>query len=109
MQKNLVSLTNLREDIEMKKKLLSVILTSAMIATLLVGCGKEEEVTTDPAATTEDVAPTEAAATTDDADATVAAEGKVFNIYCWNEEFQSRVKDYYPDYVDNGDGTGKNR
>lgn len=37
----------------------------------------------------------------------VAEEGKVFNIYAWNDEFQSRVKSYYPGYVDNGDGTGK--
>lgn len=27
-----------------------------------------------------------------------AAEGKVLNIYVWNEEFQSRVRDYYPGY-----------
>lgn len=33
--------------------------------------------------------------------------GKVLNIYCWNTEFQDRVKAYYSDYKDNGDGTGK--
>ena len=38
---------------------------------------------------------------------TVPDDGKVLNIWCWNDEFQSRVKDFYPDYVDNGDGTGK--
>ncbi len=27
-----------------------------------------------------------------------ASEGKVLNIYVWNEEFQSRVKDFYPGY-----------
>lgn len=32
--------------------------------------------------------------------------GKVLNIYCWNTEFEERMTDYYPDYVDNGDGTG---
>jgi len=37
----------------------------------------------------------------------VTSGGKVLNIYCWNEEFQSRVKDFYPGYTDNGDGTGK--
>ncbi|MBR1391607.1 MAG: carbohydrate ABC transporter substrate-binding protein [Lachnospiraceae bacterium] len=32
--------------------------------------------------------------------------GQVLNIYCWNTEFEERMTDYYPDYVDNGDGTG---
>ena len=36
----------------------------------------------------------------------VPDEGKVLNIWCWNDEFQSRVKEFYPGYVDNGDGTG---
>lgn len=26
-----------------------------------------------------------------------ADEGKVLNIYCWNEEFKSRLTDHYPD------------
>lgn len=30
----------------------------------------------------------------------VSDGGKVLNIYCWNEEFKSRVKDHYPDYVE---------
>lgn len=25
------------------------------------------------------------------------AEGKVLNIWCWNDEFQSRFNDYYPE------------
>ena len=25
-----------------------------------------------------------------------AEEGKVLNIWCWNDEFQSRFNDYYP-------------
>ena len=25
-----------------------------------------------------------------------ADEGKVLNIYCWNEEFKSRLTDHYP-------------
>ena len=31
--------------------------------------------------------------------ATVSDGGAVLNIYCWNDEFQSRFRDYYPDYV----------
>ena len=27
-----------------------------------------------------------------------AAEGKVLNIYCWNEEFKTRLTDHYPGY-----------
>ena len=30
------------------------------------------------------------------ASAVVADEGKVLNIWCWNDEFQSRFNDYYP-------------
>ena len=28
--------------------------------------------------------------------------GKVLNIYCWNTEFEERMTDYYPGYVDGG-------
>ena len=28
-----------------------------------------------------------------------AAQGKVLNIWCWNDEFQSRFNDYYPGVV----------
>ena len=28
----------------------------------------------------------------------VTNDGKILNIYCWNEEFQSRITDHYPDY-----------
>ncbi|CDF45523.1 putative uncharacterized protein [Roseburia sp. CAG:100] len=45
---------------------------------------------------------TEAAATTETTAATVAEtptdEGKVLNVYCWNDEFQRRVKAHYPGY-----------
>lgn len=38
-------------------------------------------------------------------------DGKVFNIYCWNQEFQDRFTDYYPGYTPGSDtstGTLKN-
>jgi len=99
----------------MKKKFLSMLLALSLSVTMFAACGQKEEATTetktedtattDVAATTDDAAKTEDTATTDDA-ADASAEGKVFNIYCWNDEFQSRVKAYYPGYVDNGDGTG---
>lgn len=80
----------------MKKKLLSVLLSTAMVAALLVGCGTEEPVASeDGGATSEPVASDE-----------VVEEGKVLNIYCWNEEFKSRVTDHYPGYVEVDGTTG---
>ncbi len=38
-----------------------------------------------------------AAASSAAASAPAAAEGKVLNIWCWNDEFQSRFNDYYPE------------
>lgn len=57
----------------MKKKMISAVLTAAMLAGMTVGS----------------VLPVFAEE---------AAEGKVFNIYCWNEEFKSRITDHYPGY-----------
>lgn len=34
-------------------------------------------------------------------------EGAVFNIYCWNEEFKSRITDHYPGYEEVDATTGK--
>ena len=36
-----------------------------------------------------------------------ADEGKVLNIYCWNEEFKSRLTDHYPGYEEVDATTGK--
>ncbi len=62
----------------MKKKFLAVLLTAAMAVSMLAGCGSK-----------------------------VASDGKVLNIYCWNEEFKSRVTDHYPDYEVVDEVTGK--
>ena len=86
----------------MKKKALSTLLAVSMVAGMVTGCGSSADQTaasTDTATTT-----TEAAATTETAatEATVAEtpadEGKVLNVYCWNDEFQRRVKAHYPGY-----------
>ena len=37
----------------------------------------------------------------------VPHEGSVLNIWCWNDEFRQRMTEFYPDYIDNGDGTGR--
>lgn len=82
----------------MKKKLLSVLLSTAMVAALLVGCNNNAEPAA-PADPADPAAPVES-------DEPVAEEGKVLNIYCWNEEFKSRVTDHYPGYVEVDGTTG---
>lgn len=104
----------------MKKKIVSIMLTAAMTAALLAGCGSTAEApATAPAAeeaapaaeeaapATEEAAPAAEAATEEAAPAAAADEGKVLNIQCWNEEFKSRVTDHYPGYEKVDDTTGK--
>lgn len=38
---------------------------------------------------------------------TTGDEGKVLNIYCWNEEFKSRLTDHYPGYEEVDATSGK--
>ena len=92
----------------MKKKVLSALLATAMVATMFAGCGSKAD---DAATTTDD-----AAATTDDAaagddaaaeEAPAEEEGKVLNIYCWNEEFKSRLTAHYPGYEEVDATSGK--
>lgn len=96
-----------REETNMKKKVLSALLTTAMLASMLVGCGSSNDA---PAAASSEAAPaasTEAAASTEVAAEPATEEGKVFNIYCWNEEFKSRLTDHYPGYEEVDGTTGK--
>ena len=57
--------------------------------------------------------PAEAPAEEKPAEATAEAaapagdEGSVLNIYCWNEEFKSRLEDHYPGYEKVDATTGK--
>ena len=88
----------------MKKKLLSALLATAMTASMLAGCGSDAASTGKETADN-GVAATEEAGT---ADETVAAdEGKVLNIYCWNDEFQRRLKAHYSKYEEVDATTGK--
>ena len=103
----------------MKKKLLSVLLSTAMVASLLVGCGSSSEEAA-PAETTEEATEetteevTEEEAEPETTEVTEAAtmeapstdgwdESKKIYTYSWNDEFGSRldlVLDKYPEYKD---------
>ena len=84
----------------MKKKLLSAVLIAAMTAGMLAGCGaaggETGADTTQPAQEQEQEAPAEEAAVEA---AETADEGKILNIYCWNDEFKRRIQDHYPGYT----------
>ncbi len=86
----------------MKKKLVSSLLAVSMVITMLSGCGNSadtdttvNEDTTSNADSEDNAEPTKDAdaATTDEA----TEEGKVVNIYCWNDEFKSRYEAYAAD------------
>lgn len=69
----------------MKKKSISMVLVVLMLSSIITACGKKES--TNGNATSKEQTKVEA-----------ADGGKVLNIYCWNEEFKSRVKDHYAGY-----------
>lgn len=89
----------------MKKKIISALLCASMVATMAAGCGDSGDAAADAGTTADNSAAapaTEAAEPAGDAAASDAAatdEGKILNIYCWNEEFKSRIADHYPGYV----------
>ena len=84
----------------MKKKLLSMMLASAMLTGTLAGCGAGGSDASQTPAQTGDGESANAdadAGTEAEAPAAGGDEGTVLNIWCWNDEFQSRFNDYYPD------------
>ncbi len=84
------------------KKLASVLLSTLMAASL-VACGTSTSSGT-PAEAPAEEKPAEATA---EAAAPAGDEGAVLNIYCWNEEFKSRLEDHYPGYEKVDGTTGK--
>ena len=91
----------------MKKKIISALLCVSMVATMVAGCGGSSDTTSadnsnSGAAATATESGSDAAETD-----TTGDEGKVFNIYCWNEEFKSRLTDHYPGYEEVDATTGK--
>ena len=63
----------------MKKKVIAALLATAMCAGTLTGCGGG------------------AAKSEGGAEQAAAEEGKVINIYSWNEEFRERLEAVYPE------------
>ncbi|MBO5002473.1 MAG: hypothetical protein J6C66_07205 [Prevotella sp.] len=91
----------------MKKRVLAALLASATVLSL-VGCANDETSTSDAGNAGNDGGNATVSDGGNDAGNTDAAEeGKVLNIWCWNDKFQQRITKFYPGYTDNGDGTGK--
>lgn len=94
----------------MKKRLLALSMAAIMVAGSLTACQGEtpaqpgtEPAAQDPAAAGSETAGAEAqpeVTVTEGADISGEEEGKVLNIYCWNEEFKSRLTDHYPGYTE---------
>ena len=70
----------------MKKKVLSLVLAMLMLLSLLTACSNSSSSSGDSGGST---------GSSDSGDA-ATEEGKVFNIYVWNQEFQEKFNDCYP-------------
>lgn len=78
----------------MKKKLVVAMLISTMVISALAGCGSSQT----SGGSTETTVKSSTEAKVDSTEASLdesTEQGKVLNIYCWNEEFQSRYTDYF--------------
>lgn len=81
----------------MRKKVLSVLLCTAMTATLLTGCsGSSDNATGGAVKKGSDSSSSGSSEQASKAD--VSSGGKVLNIRVWNEEFKTRVETLYPGY-----------
>lgn len=83
----------------MKKRLVSLLLVTAMAATMMAGCGNTASNAGGSAST--------GSQTAKESEVEVTEEGKVLNVQCWNDEFMRRVKDHYPEYEEVDATTGK--
>ena len=83
----------------MKKRTLSLILATAMVAGSLVGCGGSSSASSSAPAE-EPAAEAEAPAAEAEA-APAADDASIVNIYCWNNEFPNRMMDHYPGFEAN--------
>lgn len=91
----------------MRKKVLGVLLCTAMTATLLTGCGDSSGTSDNTNTNTGATSGETGGDTSSSSSAQVSNGGKVLNIRVWNEEFKSRVEDHYPGYEKTGKKSGK--
>ncbi|HCW22406.1 MAG TPA: ABC transporter substrate-binding protein [Lachnospiraceae bacterium] len=99
----------------MKKRMLALIMTTLLSASMLAGCassqsGSATSQSTDQSTDTAAAAETATAETTgsaaEDVSADISDGGKVINIWSWNDEFEQRFNKYYPEVQDvSKDGT----
>ena len=94
----------------MKKRLLALSMAAIMVAGSLTACGETPAQPAQPGSDAQpadnggdnggesNVGDSSQLTETEGADISAEEEGKVLNIYCWNEEFQSRLVDHYPGY-----------
>ena len=68
----------------MKKKVLSALLVTAMMATMVAGCGSKDGGEGSKSGGVKALK--------------TSSDGTVLNVYCWNDEFINRMTDHYPGY-----------
>ena len=73
----------------MKKRVVSIMLIAAMAASLAAGCGKSSGSDSGNGGSS--------SGGSSSAGASSGEEGKVINIYSWNDEFRKRVEEVYPE------------
>lgn len=84
----------------MKKKVIAALLVANMCVGAFAGCGDSAKEENSPSTKSE--AGDNSASSSDDG----TEEGKVINIYCWNNEFRERVEAVYPEVKETSeDGT----
>ena len=91
----------------MKKKLVSTLVIASVTVSLLAGCGSAAGSPSEAeTATTEEATEEVAEEATEEVAEVASDEGKVINIYCWNDEFRTRVEAVYDQVVETSeDGT----
>jgi len=84
-----------------------MLLVMGMTAVALSGCGNKSGGSTGSTGGGTSSQGSTGGSESQEGSSSVSDGGKVLNIYCWNEEFKSRVEDHYADYkkVDATSGT----
>ena len=86
----------------MRKKIISALLCTAMVTSVLTGCGGSSD-----SKDSSKKADSSASSSASETKSNISSDGKVLNIYCWNDEFQRRLKDHYDGYEEVDANTGK--